>query len=341
MPTSTDLVTDLPADFEVFGQAVDTSLADLKGGTTGQILAKNSNTNMDFVWITNDIGDITAVTAGTGISGGGSSGAVTITNSMATEIAAKGDLIVGTGSQTFDNLTAGSNGDTLVADSSTTTGLKYQAPTVNTVIDAKGDLLAGTADNTIARRSIGANGTVLTADSAESTGMKWATPAAGGGMTAIASGSLSGSAVNLTSISQSYKNLQLVVRDFYPATNTNSLVLRLMNDSGANQYVRLLGRSTNATWSVGSGDRWYIDDGVSGNLNSQSANQYIIDIPDYADAATMKNVNIKFGFKDSSSVFQDGIIFGLYKATGAINEINLLLSGGNFGGGTYVLYGVQ
>jgi hypothetical protein len=50
MPTSTDLVTDLPADFEVFGQAVDTALMDLKGGTTGQLLSKNSNTNMDFVW---------------------------------------------------------------------------------------------------------------------------------------------------------------------------------------------------------------------------------------------------------------------------------------------------
>jgi len=50
MPTASDLVTDLPADFEVFGQAVDTSLADLKGGTTGQVLKKNSNTDMDFVW---------------------------------------------------------------------------------------------------------------------------------------------------------------------------------------------------------------------------------------------------------------------------------------------------
>jgi len=50
MPTPTDLVTDLPADFEVFGQAVATSLADLLGGTTGQVLSKNSNTDMDFVW---------------------------------------------------------------------------------------------------------------------------------------------------------------------------------------------------------------------------------------------------------------------------------------------------
>jgi hypothetical protein len=50
MPTATDLVTDLPADFDVFGQAVDTDFVGLKGGTTGQVLAKNSDTDLDFVW---------------------------------------------------------------------------------------------------------------------------------------------------------------------------------------------------------------------------------------------------------------------------------------------------
>ena len=78
MPQSTSLVTDLPADFEVFGQAVATSMADLLGGTTGQILAKNSNTDMDFIWTTANPGDITGVTAGTGILGGGTSGTVTV-----------------------------------------------------------------------------------------------------------------------------------------------------------------------------------------------------------------------------------------------------------------------
>ena len=78
MPTPTDLVTDLPADFAVFGQGVDTSFQYLKGGTTGQILSKTSGTDLAFTWITNDIGDITAVTATSPLTGGGTSGAITV-----------------------------------------------------------------------------------------------------------------------------------------------------------------------------------------------------------------------------------------------------------------------
>ena len=73
-------------------------------------------------------GDIEGVTAGTGISGGGTSGTVTITNSMATAIDAKGDLIVGTGADTFSTLAAGTNTYVLTADSAEATGLKWAAP---------------------------------------------------------------------------------------------------------------------------------------------------------------------------------------------------------------------
>jgi hypothetical protein len=127
MPESTDLVTNLPADFEVFGQAVDTDFADLLGGTTGQILTKTSNTDLDFTWSAAAPGDITGVTAGTGISGGGTSGDVTVTNSMATAIDAKGDLIAGTGADAFSRLAVGTNNYVLTADSAEATGIKWAA----------------------------------------------------------------------------------------------------------------------------------------------------------------------------------------------------------------------
>lgn len=103
MPTASDLVTDLPADFEVFGQAVATSLADLLGGTTGQVLAKASNTNMDFTWVAQD--DSNA-----------------IQNAI---VDAKGDLIAASAADTPARLAVGTNGQVLVADSTAATGLKW------------------------------------------------------------------------------------------------------------------------------------------------------------------------------------------------------------------------
>jgi hypothetical protein len=99
MPTSTDLVTDLPADFNVFGQGVDTSLQDLLGGTTGQVLSKTSNTNMDFTWVT---------------------------PTDQTPLTTKGDLF--TFSTVDARLGVGTNGQTLVADSTAATGLKWATP---------------------------------------------------------------------------------------------------------------------------------------------------------------------------------------------------------------------
>ena len=156
MPTATDLVTDLPADFNVFGQGVDTSMADLLGGTTGQILSKTSATDMDFTWIANDQGDITGVTAGTGITVTNPTGPVP---TVAINTAVTADL---TTAQTLTN-------KTLTSPALTT-------PTIST-LTTNGDLLYGTGSGALARRGIGSTGNVLTV----SGGLPvWSAPAGGG-----------------------------------------------------------------------------------------------------------------------------------------------------------------
>lgn len=144
-PADTDLVKDGASAIRSLGNSIDSTFVDLKGGTTGQILSKASNTDLDYAWINNDQGDITEVVAGTGITGGGTSGSVTITNSMATAIDAKGDLVVGTGADTFSRLAVGSNDQYLVADSTAATGLKWATLSAGGVTLLSTTALSGTA----------------------------------------------------------------------------------------------------------------------------------------------------------------------------------------------------
>jgi hypothetical protein len=103
-PDDTDLVKDGAAAIRTLGSSIDTSMAELKGGTTGQVLSKTSATDMDFTWVTTD--DANA-----------------IQNAI---VDAKGDLIAASAADTPARLAVGANGETLVADSSTSTGLRYQ-----------------------------------------------------------------------------------------------------------------------------------------------------------------------------------------------------------------------
>jgi hypothetical protein len=82
-------------------------------------------------------GDISEVVAGSGLAGGGTSGAVTLT----VDTDAKGDLIVGTAADTAVKLSVGTNTHVLTADSSTASGLAWAAPTTGDITG----VTAGTA----------------------------------------------------------------------------------------------------------------------------------------------------------------------------------------------------
>ena len=105
IPQSTDLVKDGATAIAALGQDIDTALVDLKGGTTGQVLAKASGTDLDFSWVAQD--DSNA-----------------IQNAI---VDAKGDLIAATAADTPARLAVGTNGQVLTADSAEATGLKWAA----------------------------------------------------------------------------------------------------------------------------------------------------------------------------------------------------------------------
>jgi hypothetical protein len=120
-PADTDLVKDGAAAIRTLGNGIDTSLVDLKGGTTGQVLSKTSNTDLDYTWVTPNVGDITEVQAGTGISVASGTGPIpVITNTVATAFDAAGDLVYGTGADTFTKLALGTAGQVLTVNSGAT-----------------------------------------------------------------------------------------------------------------------------------------------------------------------------------------------------------------------------
>jgi hypothetical protein len=119
MPTATDLVTDLPADFEVFGQAVDTRLKALQPGTTlGDLAYSSATANTNTRLPIGTSGQVLAV------SGGGVPAWTTTAD--VTPLTTKGDLFTFT---TVDaRLGVGANATVLTADSAEATGMKWAAP---------------------------------------------------------------------------------------------------------------------------------------------------------------------------------------------------------------------
>jgi hypothetical protein len=262
-PADTDLVKDGAAAIRTLGNGIDTSFLDLKGGTTGQVLAKASNTDLDFTWAT----DASGIPA--------------------------------------------------------------------TIFDAKGDLIAASAADTAARLAVGTNGQYLSANSSTSTGLEWVTPSSGG-MTVIASGSLSGTAVNLTSIPGTYTDLRLVVRAFRTSTDNFDLRLRFNNDSNTRYH------NTSSTQAVGTfnASSVYI---ATGQDNGTTDSICVLDVFDYADTTHWKSGLAQSGCNDANTSSSVSVLLQniFYNQTGAITEINLISTGTAFANGTYVLYGVK
>jgi hypothetical protein len=187
--------------------------------------------------------------------------------------------------------------------------------------------------NTNTRLAIGSTGDVLTVAGGVPS---WAAPASGG-MTLINTGgtTLTGASVTISSIPATYKNLQIIVRNFKPASD-QTLMLRFNGDSTA-KYAYV---DANGTGSFGDTQI------VLGYTNDNTAADGLtaVDIPDYANTSTWKFIHANTWENDGTTTtnYRFTNRYGAYNQTGAISSITLLPSGGvNFTSGTAFLYGVK
>jgi hypothetical protein len=157
-------------------------------------------------------------------------------------------------------------------------------------------------------------------------------------MTSIASGSLSTGALSLTSISGSYKNLQLIMRDVQISATT-SLNVKFNNNSGTvYDRLRIVGENTTVTTSM-------VQGATSFSLtltdpSTTSAKSFTIDCIDYTKTSSYKQVQTQAGYQYASgdAVCAQWVNF---RDTAAITRIDITLGTGTFSAGTYTLYGVN
>jgi hypothetical protein len=331
MPTNSDLVTDLPADFEVFGQAVDTSMADLIGVTTGQILSKATNTDMDFVWIANDQGDITGITATSPLTGGGTSGAVTV-GIQASSTTQSGAVQLSDSTSTTSSVLAAT--PTAVKSAYDLAAAAVPKSTVTTA----GDVIYATGSSAVTRLGIGTAGQVLTVNGG-ATAPSWSTPAAtASGLTLVKTQTI-GSAVSSVTVTSAFS----ATYDSYLITISGGVT------SVSNQLNLTLG-------STVTGYAWYemYHDYTAGNpngggatgLTSFGAGAYGT-TSSISGQFTLQNPNAaKYTHFYSNAAASAGSAntrwaAGYLADTTAYTAFTLTATGGTMTGGTIRVYGYQ
>jgi hypothetical protein len=226
---------------------------------------------------------------------------------------------------------------TLGSSIDTTVFTNASAGIAKTIVDAKGDLIAATASDTVDRLGVGTNGQLLAADSTAATGLAWVAPPSSGGMTSLASGSLSGSSITLSSINQTYNSLVLRIIKPTVSASFGELLVRVNNVSTADQSNTLM-RSNGTTILNNNGLSGYSANRY--DTSTTSANSFIeYTFPSYATTSMIKMALVYVANQNNNATSGISVRMG---DTAAITSLVILDANSNtFNAGTYVLYGVK
>jgi len=160
-------------------------------------------------------------------------------------------------------------------------------------------------------------------------------------MTLISTTTLSGSSVTLSSIPQTYNNLQLIIRNHRPASD--AYIRARFNSVTTSTYYSLDFMAYGINNSLSGYEDSYLNFcGQSDTDNSANSNMYVMNLFDYTNTVAFKmgeNRMYKKG-ADGTSV-NAGLLNLMFANNEAISSIVLSNSVGNFTSGTALLYGVK
>ena len=196
-----------------------------------------------------------------------------------------------------------------------------------------GDTIYSSSGSTPARLGIGTTGQVLTVASGIPS---WATPTSGG-MTLLASGSMSGSQVSITGLSGSYETLVCYV---ISPTNSNAenFCVRLNNDTGSNYAYT--GTSARLTTTFQSQSSTSILNDFPVIPASGATQGWQLTIQNYT-AGNYKTVSIVGAGLNSPGTKHVMNNTGMWASTSAVTEIDLFPAVGTWSAGTYEVFGVK
>jgi hypothetical protein len=237
------------------------------------------------------------------------------------------------GTLNYIDPTAATNNQVLTRDSAAGGKVKWANSPANT-LTTTGDLYYASAANTPARLGIGSSGQILSVSGGVPA---WAS--AGGAYTSIASGTLSGASVDLTSIPSSYINLFLVLNDPYLVTASGTFVITVNNLTSANYNYQNVTSSATAFTNTAATTSFQMGGGAAPATSSKwEVNFSIIN---YASTTSAKEV-IWSVYRGTGAAYENarGYNYATGALTSAISSIKLAATS-NFSGGTYTLYGVK
>jgi len=215
------------------------------------------------------------------------------------------------------------------------------AAVTKATVDAKGDLIAGTADNTVARLAVGANDTVLTADSSTATGLKWAAPAGGAGnLDLITNGTLSGTSVTISSLSN-YTDLYVLLEDPNWATGNSDLIIRINSSSAGNYWYNGFFHSGTSAFARFNTSGWSsVNITPNGARNGAFGTNHAINFNNCKNAGYTKFETFAYNYTGGGSTVDVNFIQGVFQEAAAVSTLTITTSNGyTFNGGTYRIYG--